>query len=59
MLADAKKMYTKYDADGTNDIDKSELVAMLKELNLRLDQEMYEKLVDVYWKEADEDVRYG
>lgn len=52
----ARDMFAKYDKDGSDNIDKEELRELLKELNLRLSEDLYDKYVDRYWKEADEDV---
>lgn len=53
----ARKLYEKYDTDGSNDIDKSELSNILKDLNLRLTTEMFDKFVWSYWNATDVDVR--
>ena len=56
-LAKARRLYDKYDTDGSNDIDKSELANILRELNLRLTTEMFDKFVWSYWNATDVDVR--
>ena len=55
-VAKAKELFSKYDVDNSDSVSKDELRNLLRELNLRLDDERYERYVERYWKEADTDV---
>lgn len=48
-VARARELFTKYDADGSGQVDKAELRALLGELNLRLDDDLFSRYVDRYW----------
>ncbi len=51
----AKDVFTKFDVDKSGEIDKGELPALLRELNLRLSPELYAKYCDKFMKDADLD----
>lgn len=56
-LFQAREVFHKYDVDKSGEIDKTELPALLRELNLRLSPELYAKYCDKFMKEADLDNR--
>jgi Ca2+-binding EF-hand superfamily protein len=52
-------VFRKYDADASGAIDKKELPHLLRELNLGLSPELYEKYCDKFMKDADLDQKYA
>ena len=53
--ATARGVFATYDKDRSGRIDKAEMKAMLKDLELELDADAYEKYVDAAWASADLD----
>ena len=51
----ARQVFTQYDKDRSGALDKAEMKAMLKELELTLDAAAWEKFADSAWGEADVD----
>ena len=53
--ANARGVFAQYDKDRSGKIDKAEMKAMLKDLELELDSDAYEKYVEAAWASADLD----
>ena len=53
--ANARGVFAQYDKDRSSKIDKAEMKAMLKDLELELDSDAYEKYVEAAWESADLD----
>lgn len=51
----ALAVFSRADADGSGQVDRAECPALLKELNLRLSDELYARYVEAFFKEADLD----